>query len=106
MTEFNELITQAKQMQEKLQEAQNQAAAATVEGSAGAGLVKITMNGKHEVLGVELDPSLLREDKAVIEDLIAACMNDAARKIDKISSESLGGIAGGFKLPEGFKLPF
>lgn len=106
MTDLNELMKQAKQMQEKLQAAQQKAAEATVEGLSGAGLVKIKMNGKHEVLSVALDQSLLTEEIEVIEDLIAASINNAVQKIETTTQSSLQGAAGGFSLPDGFKMPF
>jgi DNA-binding YbaB/EbfC family protein len=99
-------MKQAKQMQEKLQEAQEKAAEASVEGSAGAGLVKVVMNGRHEVSRVSLAPTLLNEELSVIEDLLCAGVNDAVRKIDSANKESLSGVAGGLNLPPGFKLPF
>ncbi len=106
MADINEIMKQAKQMQEKLQAAQQKAAEATVEGISGAGLVTVTMNGKHEVARVALDPSLLTEDIGVIEDLLAAATNDATRKIESLNKDSLSGLASGLNLPDGFKLPF
>lgn len=106
MTDLNELMKQAKKMQEQFQNAQQDMEKMVVEGESGAGLVKISMNGKHDVVKVTLDSSLMSEEKAVIEDLIAAGVNDAVRKVEEKNKETLGGMAGGMKLPDGFKLPF
>ena len=106
MTDLNEIMKQAKQMQEQFQKAQADLANVTVNGAAGAGLVEITMNGRHDVTGVNLDPSLMSEDKEVVEDLIAAAVNDAVRKLEEKNKETLGSMTGGMNLPEGFKLPF
>ena len=93
-------------MQEQFQKAQQDLANLTVQGASGAGLVEITMNGRHDVSNVNLDPSLLSEEKEVIEDLIAAAVNDAVRKLEEKNKEALGSMAGGMNLPDGFKLPF
>jgi DNA-binding YbaB/EbfC family protein len=106
MTDLNELMKQAKQMQEQFQKAQQDLASKVVEGESGAGLVKISMNGKHDVTSVNIDASLMQEAKDVVEDLIAAAINDAVRKIEDSNKATLGGMAGGMKLPEGFKFPF
>ena len=106
MTDLNEIMKQAKQMQEQFQSAQEEPAAITVEGESGAGLVKVIMNGRHDVVSVRLDDSLMDEDKEVVEDLLAAAVNDAVHKIEERNRETLGGMASGFKLPEGFKFPF
>ena len=83
MTDLNEIMKQAKLMQEQFQKAQEEQVKTKTEGESGAGLVRITMNGKHGVLNVSLDDALLGEDKAVIEDLLAAAVNDAVRKIEE-----------------------
>ncbi|MAY03335.1 MAG: YbaB/EbfC family nucleoid-associated protein [Gammaproteobacteria bacterium] len=106
MTDFSGLMQQAKQMQEQMQKAQEELANKEHQGEAGAGLVKVTINGKHEVKGVELDPSLLDEDKEIIEDLVAAAMNDAVKKVAESNKDQLSGMAAGLNLPEGFKFPF
>lgn len=106
MTDLNELMKQAKQMQEQFQTAQEDLQKMVVEGESGAGLVKIGMNGKHDVVKVNLDSSLMSEEKEVVEDLIAAAVNDAVRKVEEKNKEALGGMAGDMKLPDGFKLPF
>ena len=106
MTDLNEIMKQAKLMQEQFQKAQEEQVKTKTEGESGAGLVRITMNGKHGVLNVSLDDALLGEDKAVIEDLLAAAVNDAVRKIEEKNKDSLSGMTGGMKMPDGFKFPF
>jgi|TARA_B110000240_G_scaffold179269_1_gene209287 DNA-binding YbaB/EbfC family protein len=106
MTDLNEIMKQAKLMQEQFQKAQEEQIKTRTEGESGAGLVRVTMNGKHDVVGVSLDDALMNEDKAVIEDLLAAAVNDAVRKIEEKSKESLSGMTGGMKMPDGFKFPF
>ncbi|MFT7207310.1 MAG: DNA-binding YbaB/EbfC family protein [Pseudohongiellaceae bacterium] len=106
MTDLNEIMKQAKLMQERFQKAQEEQLKTKTEGESGAGLVRVTMNGKHDVINVSLDDALLSEDKAVIEDLLAAAVNDAVRKIEEKNKESLSGMTGGMKMPDGFKFPF
>jgi DNA-binding YbaB/EbfC family protein len=106
MTDLNEIMKQAKLMQEQFQKAQEEQLKTKTEGESGAGLVRITMNGKHDVLNVSLDDELLGEDKAVIEDLLTAAVNDAVRKIEEKNKDSLSGMAGGMKMTDGFKFPF
>lgn len=106
MTDINELMKQAKQMQEQMQRAQQEAAKIVLIGESGAGLVKVHMNGRHDVQKVELDAGLMGEDKDVIEDLIAAAINDVVKKIEEKNRDNMSGMAAGLKLPEGFKLPF
>lgn len=106
MTDLNELMKQARQMQEQMQKAQQDMANQVVEGESGAGLVKVSMNGRHDVTGVNLDSSIMNEDKEVVEDLIAAAFNDASRKLEDKNKDALGAMAGGLNLPEGFKFPF
>ena len=106
MTDLNDIMMQARQMQENFQEAQKEMEKLTVDGESGAGLVKVRMNGKHDVISVVLDDSLFQEDKPVIEDLIGAAVNDAVRKLEEQSQQSLGGLAQNFKMPDGFKFPF
>ena len=100
------LMKQAQQMQENMQRAQEELAQTEVEGQAGAGLVKVTMTCRYAVKRVSIDPSLLGEDKDMLEDLIAAAMNDAVRRVETTTQEKLAGVAGGMGLPPGFKLPF
>jgi len=106
MTDIAGLMQQAKKMQEQMQKAQEELAQMECTGEAGAGLVKVVMNGRHEVRNVELDPSLLQEDKEIIEDLLAAATNDAVKKIAENNKNQLSGMTAGLNLPEGFKFPF
>ena len=100
------LMKQAQQVQEKLKKTQEEIARMEVEGEAGAGIVKVTMTGRHDVRRVHIDPSLLSDDKEMLEDLIAAAMNDAARKVEEITQTKMSGVGGGLGLPPGMKLPF
>jgi nucleoid-associated protein EbfC len=100
------LMKQAQSMQENMKKAQEEIAAMEIEGVAGAGMVKIVMTGRHDVRRVTIDPSLLTEDKDILEDLVAAAMNDAVRKVEAASQEKMSGMAAGLPLPPGFKLPF
>ena len=100
------LMKQAQQMQENLKKAQDEIAAMEVEGQAGAGMVKISMTGRHDVKRVSIDPSLMGDDKDMLEDLIAAAINDAVRRVETATQENMGGLAGGLALPPGMKLPF
>lgn len=106
MTDLNEIMKQAKAMQGQFEKAQEQQLKTQTEGESGAGLARVTMNGKYDVLKVNLDDALMDEEKAVIEDLLAAAVNDAVRKIEEKNKESMGAMAGGMKLPDGFKFPF
>jgi len=106
MTDIAGLMQQAKKMQEQMQKAQEELAQMECTGEAGAGLVKVVMNGRHEVRNVELDPSLLQEDKEIIEDLLAAATNDAVKKMAENNKNQLSGMTAGLNLPEGFKFPF
>ena len=104
--DINKLMKQASEMQEKMQSMQEQAANAEVSGEAGAGLVKVVMTGRHDVRSVTIDPSLLDESKEFLEDLLAAAVNDAVRKVEEKNKDSMGSLAGGINLPLGFKFPF
>lgn len=103
--DINKLMKQASQMQEKIQAMQEQAANAEVTGESGAGLVKVVMNGRHDVRSVSLDESLMQENKEFLEDLLAAAVNDAVRKVEAQSKDALSSMTGGIDLPPGFKLP-
>lgn len=103
--DINKLMKQASQMQEKMQAMQEQAANAEVTGESGAGLVKVVMNGRHDVRSVSLDESLMQESKEFLEDLLAAAVNDAVRKVEVQSKDALSSMTGGIDLPPGFKLP-
>ena len=100
------IMKQAQKMQEKMQKVQEELANAETTGEGGAGLVKIVMTGRHDVKSVALDDSLMEEDKEIIEDLVAAAVNDAVRKIEEASSEKMGAMTQGMGLPGGMKLPF
>ena len=100
------LMKRAQAMQDGMKKAQEAIAAMEVEGEAGAGLVKVVMTGRHDVKRVTIDPSLLSEDKDMLEDLVAAAVNDAVRKVEAASQEKMAGLTAGMPLPPGFKLPF
>lgn len=100
------LMRQAQQMQESMQKAQAEIAELEVTGEAGAGMVKVTVNGKHEARKVTIEPKLLTEDVGLLEDLVVAALNDAARKIDACTKEKYAGLMSGMNLPPGMKLPF
>ncbi len=103
---IGDLMKQAQQMQEKMQQMQERLASAEVTGESGAGLVRVTMTGRHDVRRVQIDPSLLQEDKDMLEDLLAAAVNDAVRKVEENNREMLSGLTAGMDLPGGFKMPF
>ncbi|WP_375058205.1 YbaB/EbfC family nucleoid-associated protein [Zobellella sp. DQSA1] len=100
------IMKQAQQMQEKMQKLQEELAQMEVVGEAGAGLVKVTMTGSHSVRRVELDDSLLEDDKELLEDLLAAAVNDAVRRIEEQNKSRMAELTGGMQLPPGFKMPF
>ncbi len=100
------MMKQAQKMQEDMQKAQEEIANMEVEGQAGGGMVKVVMNGRHELRKVEIDDSLMSDDKEMIEDLLAAAVNDAVRRIEQQSSEKMSGVTAGLNLPGGMKLPF
>ena len=100
------LMKQAQQMQENMKKVQEQLAQTEVEGQSGAGLVKIVMTCKHDVKRVSIDESLLKDDKDMLEDLIAAAMNDAVRRVESTVQEKMGAVTAGLPLPPGFKMPF
>ena len=100
------LMKQAQQMQENMQKAQEEMANMEVTGQAGGGLVSVVMNGRHDVKRVSIDDSLLSDDKDMLEDLVAAAVNDAVRQVEKTTQEKFSGLTAGFNLPPGFKLPF
>ena len=100
------LMKQAQTMQENMKQAQDAIAAMEVEGEAGGGMVKVVMTGRHDVKRVTIAPTLLSEDKDMLEDLVAAAMNDAVRKVETASQQKMAGLTAGMPLPPGFKLPF
>ncbi|MGJ8514387.1 YbaB/EbfC family nucleoid-associated protein [Carnimonas bestiolae] len=100
------LMKQAQQMQEKMQQVQEEIAQQEVEGQSGAGMVKVRMNGRHDVVGISLDPSVMSEEKEFLEDLLAAAVNDAVHKVEVNSKEKMSEATEGMNLPAGFKMPF
>jgi hypothetical protein len=100
------LMKQAQAMQDNMKKAQEALALVEVEGQSGAGMVKVVMTCKNDVKRVSIDPSLLADDKDMLEDLVAAAFNDAVRKAEAVSAEKLGGLSAGMQLPPGFKMPF
>lgn len=103
---ISDLMQQAQAMQAELQKTQEEMAKAEVVGEAGAGLVSVVMTGRHDVKRVSIDDAVLAEDKEVLEDLLAAAVNDAVKKIEARNQEAMSGMASGLNLPPGFKLPF
>lgn len=99
------LMKQAQMMQENMKKAQEQLAQTEVEGRSGAGMVKVLMTCAHDVRRVSIDPSIM-DDREMLEDLVAAAMNDAARRAEALSQEKMSGFSAGLNLPPGFKLPF
>lgn len=100
------IMKQAQQMQENFQKAREEIANMEVTGESGAGLVRITMTGQHDVKRVEIDPSIITDDKEMLEDLIAAAVNDANRRVEKTTQDKMSEITSGMGLPAGIKLPF
>lgn len=103
---IQDLMKQAQQMQSKMQQMQDDMANAEVKGEAGAGLVSVVMTGRHDVKRVQIDQSLLSEDKEMLEDLLAAAVNDAVRKIEAQSRDQMSKMTAGMGIPPGFKMPF
>jgi DNA-binding YbaB/EbfC family protein len=100
------MLKQAQAVQQNLQKAQEEVALLTATGESGGGMVKVTLNGKHEAMRVEIDKALLGEDKEMLEDLVAAAINDATRKVGVAVNEKMAGAMAGLSLPPGMKLPF
>lgn len=103
---FGDLMKQAQEMQDKVKEIQEQLEATEVTGESGAGMVRVTMNGKHDVKKVDIDDSLLSEDKEVLEDLVAAAVNATVRRLEQQRQDKMSELTAGLPLPPGFKLPF
>ena len=103
---IGQLMKQAQQMQADMQKAQDEMASLTVTGESGAGLVRIIMTCKHELKRLEIDDSLIGDDKEMLEDLIIAAFNDAVRRVEKTVQEKFSGMTAGLSLPPGMKLPF
>lgn len=106
MNGMGDLMKKAQKMQEEMQKAQEEAAKAEVVGESGAGLIKVTMNGRHDVRKVEIDPSLMSEDREILEDLLAAAVNDAVRRVEAGQKDRMSGMMSEMGLPPGFKMPF
>ena len=106
MKNLNNMLKQAQQMQENMRRMQESLAATEVEGQSGAGMVKVQMTCKYEVKRVTIDPSLVGDEREMLEDLVAAAFNDAARRVEATIAEKMSGMTAGLGLPPGFKLPF
>ena len=103
---IGDIMRQAQQVQENLQKTQEEIANAEVIGESGAGMVKVVMTGRHDIKRVDIDPVLIKDDKEMLEDLIAAAVNDANRKVEKLSQDKMSNLTAGLELPAGMKLPF
>ena len=103
---IGQLMKQAQQMQADMQRAQEEMAQLTVEGESGGGMVKLTMTCKHEVRALNIDESLVGDDREMLEDLIVAAFNDALRRVEQTVQEKFAGVTSGLNLPAGLKLPF
>jgi DNA-binding YbaB/EbfC family protein len=100
------MMKQAQQMQDKMKRAQDELASLEVIGQSGAGMVKVTMTCNHNVKRVDVEDSLMQDDKEMLEDLVAAAINDAVRRVQETTQEKMSGVTGGMNLPPGFKMPF
>ena len=100
------LMKQAQKMQADMQKAHEELATMEVTGQSGGGMVSVVMNGRHDVRRVSIDDSLMQDDKEMLEDLLAAAVNDAVRQVEKVSQERMGGLTAGLNLPGGMKMPF
>jgi len=103
---LGDLMKQAQKMQADMQRLQEEIARTEVTGEAGGGMVRVVMTGRHDVRKVDIDDALLGEDKAMLEDLLAAAVNDANRRVEALSKDKLSGVTAGIELPGGMKLPF
>ena len=106
MANMNQFVKQAQALQANMQKAQNEIASLEVTGESGGGMVKVIMTGRHEVKRVQIDPSVGSEDREMLEDLIAAAVNDAVHRIEAASQAKMQAAMGGLSLPPGVKLPF
>jgi len=100
------MMKQAQMLQANMQKAQAEIAAMVVVGESGGGMVKVTMNGKHEARRVQIDPTVPLDDREMLEDLVAAAINDAAQRVESATQQRMSSVMGGMNLPAGFKLPF
>jgi len=103
---IGDLMKQAQLMQDNMKKLQGELAATEVEGQSGSGMVKVVMTGRHEVRRVTIDPRLLADEREMLEDLVAAAVNDAARRVEAMTQEKMAGVTAGLPLPPGMKLPF
>ena len=106
MKDISQIMRQAQQMQAKINEAQKKLEAMEVEGSAGGGMVKVKLSGKNAMIGLSIDPSLMSDDREILEDLIKAAHDDARRKLEDAQNEEMKGLSGGLGILPGFKMPF
>lgn len=106
MNGLGDLMKQAQAMQENMQKMQENLANQEVCGESGAGMVKVTMTGRHDVKNVDISQELLTEDKEILEDLLAAAVNDAVRKVEQANKDMMGEMTSGMQMPPGFKMPF
>jgi DNA-binding YbaB/EbfC family protein len=100
------LMKQAQQMQDNMKKLQGELATTEIEGQSGSGMVRVVMTGRHEVKRVTIDPRLLSEEREMLEDLVAAAVNDATRRVEAMTQEKMAGVTAGLPLPPGMKLPF
>ena len=106
MANFGNMMKQAEALQRNMQKAQEEIAQLEVTGESGAGMVKVTMTGKHEVKRVRIEPAVIGEDREMLEDLVAAAINDAVRRVESESQQRMSSLMSGLRLPPGMKLPF
>jgi len=106
MKDISQIMRQAQQMQAKINEAQKKLEAMEVEGTAGGGMVKLMLSGKNAMIGLSIDPSLMSDDREILEDLIKAAHDDARRKLEDAQGEEMKGLSGGLGILPGFKMPF
>ena len=102
MKDMRHLMQQAQKMQENMKKAQEEILSLEVQGESGAGMVQVTMNGRHDVSRVKIDPDLQSDDLEMLEDLVAAAINDAVRKVEAATKEKMGSVTGGMQMPPGF----
>lgn len=106
MANIGNMLKQAEALQRNMQKAQEEIAAMEVVGESGGGMVKVTMTGKHQVRRVQIEPGVIGEDREMLEDLVAAAINDAVQRVETQSAEKMSGLMAGMRLPPGFKMPF
>jgi DNA-binding YbaB/EbfC family protein len=106
MANFGNMMKQAEALQRNMQKAQEEIAQMEVVGESGGGMVKVTMTGKHEVKRVQIEPAVIGDDREMLEDLIAAAINDAVRRVETESQQRMSSLMSGLRLPPGFKMPF